>query len=129
MATGRASRPAWTHSELDAALDTALKRAVAISSSAAYTVALNSYIDFCSKHTFPTHPTPETFARYVVWMSKYVSPRTVNSYLSGICNRLEGTYPNVREVRSSVLVSNAMKGCMRMRNVAVKRKRALTNKF
>ncbi|KZS92198.1 hypothetical protein SISNIDRAFT_393879, partial [Sistotremastrum niveocremeum HHB9708] len=77
-------------------------------------------------HDFPTQPSADTLSFFVVYMSHYVSPRTVDSYLSGICNKLEAYYPDIRKLRSSLLVSNTLKGCKRLRNVAVRRKRALT---
>src|SRR5882724_5086451 len=37
-------------------------------------------------------------------MAHHIDPRSVTSYLSGICNTLEPYYPTVRSVRNSALV-------------------------
>ena len=59
-------------------------------------------------------------------MSHHIEPRSVSTYLSGICQQLEPYFPNVRAARLSPLVERTMKGCMRLKSAATKRKRALT---
>lgn len=59
-------------------------------------------------------------------MSHHIEPRSVSTYLSGICQQLEPYFPNVRAAHLSPLVERTMKGCMRLKSAATKRKRALT---
>ena len=63
---------------------------------------------------------------YIVFMSRHIDPKSVKTYLSGICQQLEPYFPNVHQARHSPLVERTMKGCMRLHGTATKRKRALT---
>jgi hypothetical protein len=92
------------------------------SSFGAYTSALNSYLTFCNLHHLPADPTPDTLSFYVVFLSSHINPKSVNSYLSGICRQLEPFYPDVRHNRKTILVSRTMAGCMRRFGRTVKRK-------
>jgi hypothetical protein len=83
------------------------------SSSSAYSSALNSYITFCTTHNFPLDPTEDTLSFFAVYMSTFIKPSSVNSYLSGICRELEPFFPYVRKNRKSILVSRTLTGCMR----------------
>jgi len=93
----------------------------------AYTSALNSYITFCNLHGLPIDPTPDTLSFYVVFLSTYIKPDSVNSYLSGICRQLEAFYPEVHHNRKTLLVSRTMTGCMRHFGSPVKRKAPLSH--
>ena len=46
---------------------------------------------------------------YVTFQSSYINPKSVDSYLSGICNQLESHFPDVQNVRKSLMVSQALK--------------------
>ena len=59
-------------------------------------------------------------------MSHHIDPKSVSSYLSGICQQLEPYFPNVRPSRHSPLVNRTLKGCLRLKGSAITRKRALT---
>ena len=59
-------------------------------------------------------------------MSHHIEPRSVKSYLSGICQQLEPYFPDVRASRHTPLVERTMKGSLRLKSSAIKRKRALT---
>ncbi|KAF8800944.1 hypothetical protein BYT27DRAFT_7311573 [Phlegmacium glaucopus] len=58
-------------------------------------------------------------------MSHHIKPRSVASYLSGICNQLEPFFPNVRTYRRHWLVSKTLEGCKKMFPSATLRKRPL----
>ncbi|PBK81851.1 hypothetical protein ARMGADRAFT_902732, partial [Armillaria gallica] len=77
-------------------------------------------------HKFPIQPTIDTMSYFIVFMSSHIKPDSVSSYLSGICNRLENFFPDVREVRNSLLVSRTLKGCKRLKGSTVKRKAPLS---
>jgi hypothetical protein len=91
-----------------------------------YGSALNSYIEFCRLHGFPVEPTTDTFSFYTVFMCHHIRPASVDCYLSGICNQLETHFPQVREIRKSVMVSRTLQGCKRLRGTAVRRKQPLS---
>ncbi|EPQ55313.1 hypothetical protein GLOTRDRAFT_106024 [Gloeophyllum trabeum ATCC 11539] len=58
---------------------------------------------------------------YVTYMSAHIEPRSVDSYLSGICSGLESYFPHVREARKSRLVSRTLRGCKRRYSQPVSR--------
>lgn len=92
------------------------------SSFGAYTSALNSYITFCNLHNLPVDPTPDTLSFFVVFLSSHIEPRSVNSYLSGICQQLEPFFPEIRQNRKTLLVSRTMSGCLCRFRSPIKRK-------
>jgi len=71
------------------------ERAIAIGctieprTAAAYSSALHSYLTFCSLHNLPCEPTPDSLSFFVVYMSYHIKPKSVENYLTGICNQLE----------------------------------------
>ncbi|CCM05978.1 uncharacterized protein FIBRA_08219 [Fibroporia radiculosa] len=104
----------------------ALGHALDQSTQDTYSSALNSYLTFCCSHNFPIEPTPDTFSFYAVYMSSFIKPDFVDSYLSGICSNLEPYFPSVRQIRKCPLVSRTLHGCMCLRGSSIHRKRALT---
>ena len=97
------------------------------SSFGAYTSALNSYLTFCNIHHFPVDPTPDTLSFFVIFLSTFIKPDSINSYLSGICQQLEPFFPDVRQNRKSMLVSRTMTGCLRRFGSPVNRKSPLSH--
>ena len=110
----------------------ARERAIAIacaiepSSASAYSSAVKSYFNFCSLHSFPVDPTPDTLSFFTVYTAHYIKPESVLSYLSGICNQLEPFFPNVRSHRHHWLVTKTLAGCWKMFPSAVLRKWPVT---
>ena len=86
-------REAWTMERLNAELAINLGMAIDRSTHSSYTSALNSYITFCRLHGFDIEPTPKTLALYVTFQSTYINPKSVNTYLSSICNQIETHFP------------------------------------
>ncbi|CAL1707955.1 unnamed protein product [Somion occarium] len=119
-------RKPWSLERLIHSRSLALSNALDLSTKSSYSSHLNSYLEFCHIHTFPVEPTEDTFSFYIIYMSHHIEPRSVNSYLSGICNELEVYYPNIRKIRTSRIVSCSLKGCKRMLSNPIKCKRALT---
>jgi hypothetical protein len=105
----------------------ALGFTLASSTSASYNSATASYIEFCRLHNIALTPTPDTISLYVVWMSSYIRPLSVDSYLSGICNKLEDDFPDVRNVRHSHLVQWTLAGCKCHFSHPIKRKEPLSH--
>ena len=116
----------WSRDGLVRERAIALGHAIDTSTLNCYSSALNSYLTFVRLHNLPVEPTPDTLSFYTVFMSHHIVPKSVGSYLSGISNQLEPYFPDVRAIRKSRLVERTLKGCMRTRGVATKRKRALT---
>jgi hypothetical protein len=120
------AREAWSRERLVHERSIALGQAIDESTLKTYSSALNSYLTFVRLHDLPVEPTPDTLSFFTVFMSHHIDPKSVSSYLSGICQQLEAYFPNVRHARNSPLVERTMKGCLRLHGSAVKRKRALT---
>lgn len=95
--------------------------AIDLTTASSYNSAVNSYLTFCKLHAIPPEPSPDTFSLYVTWQSAHIDPKSVDSYLSGICNNLEPFYPEIRQVRKSLMVSRTLKGAKRRHGRAVKR--------
>jgi hypothetical protein len=115
-------RDAWTLDRLINERSISLGYSIDTSSFGAYTSALNSYLTFCNLHHLPVDPTPDTLSFYVVFLSSHIEPRSVTSYLSGICRQLEPFFPDIRINRKSTLVSRTLTGCMRRFSKPIKRK-------
>lgn len=122
----RQPRVAWSRERLEHERSIALGAVLEAASYASYSLALKSYTDFCALHNFPLEPTPNTLSLYVVYMCHHVQPKSVSSYLSGICNQLQTLYPKVRNNRKHKLVVNTLRGSTKLRAIATSRKRAIT---
>lgn len=59
-------------------------------------------------------------------ISLSVNLKSVNNYLSGVCNNLWGYFPNVRTARNSSLVTQTLAGCKWLYGLPSPCKRALT---
>ncbi|KAI0352120.1 hypothetical protein OH77DRAFT_1377794, partial [Trametes cingulata] len=77
-------------------------------------------------HHFPIEPTADTLSLFVTFMCHHIEPRSVDSYLSGICSELEPWFPDVRIARKSPIVARTLKGGKRLFSKPISRKRALT---
>lgn len=119
-------RQAWSRDRLLRERAIALGYAIDTSTLNTYSSALNSYLSFVRLHGLPVEPTSDTLSFFTVYMSHHIVPKSVGSYLSGICHQLEPYFPDVRSTRKTRLVERTLKGCMRLRGVSTKRKRALT---
>ncbi|KAF8233343.1 hypothetical protein L208DRAFT_1556783 [Tricholoma matsutake] len=58
-------------------------------------------------------------------MCHYIKPKSVDSYLSGVCNQLEPFFPDVRANRQHRLVVRTIQGCKKLRPSPPSRKRPL----
>ncbi|TFK78868.1 hypothetical protein K466DRAFT_534203, partial [Polyporus arcularius HHB13444] len=123
----RPERQPWSLERLLHERALALEHALDKSTHSSYSSALRSYLSFCDRQHFTIEPTEQTLSLYVIYECHHIEPRSVDSYLSGICSELEPFYPNVRKIRSSTLVSRTLRGGKRLYSQPVKRKRALTS--
>jgi hypothetical protein len=88
-------RQLWTLEQLNYKCSILLGMAIDHSTASTYSSALNSYLTFCKIHNIPVNSTPETLSYYVAFQSSFINPKSVNSYLSGVCNQLELFYPHI----------------------------------
>jgi hypothetical protein len=120
------SREAWSQDKLLREQAIALGLAIDSSTLNLYSSALNSYLTFVRLHNHPVEPSADTLSLYTVFMSHHIRPSSVTSYLSGICQQLKLYFPNICSAHNSSLVDRTIKGCMRLKETPIKRKRALT---
>ena len=59
-------------------------------------------------------------------MSHHIKPKSVDTYLSGICQQLEPYFPSMRTARMSMLCKRTLTGCKHLQGVPTIQKRALT---
>ena len=59
-------------------------------------------------------------------MAHHIKPKSVSSYLSGICNQLEPFFPDVRSHRRHWLVTKTLIGCRKMLPSTTTRKRPIS---
>ena len=69
----------------------------------------------------------DTLSFYIVFLSSHINPKSVNSYLSGICRQLEPFYPEICQHRKSLLVSRTMAGCLRRFGTPTKHKKPFSH--
>ena len=119
-------RERWSIERLRHERALALGEAIDLSTRKTYGSALNSYINFVLLHELPIEPTDDTLSLFTVYTCFHINPKSVDSYLSGICHQLEAFFPDVRKARSSMLVKRTLRGCKRLKGTPTKRKRALT---
>src|ERR1700683_4785986 len=119
-------RQPWTLERLNHERSILLGMAIDQSTATSYTSALNSYLTFCKIHQIPVDPTPETLSYFVTFQSSFINPKSVESYLSGICNQLEPFYPQVRKNRLSPLVTRTLAGAKHYHGVPTNRKAPLS---
>ncbi|KAF6761394.1 hypothetical protein DFP72DRAFT_778657, partial [Ephemerocybe angulata] len=77
-------------------------------------------------HHLHIQPTENTLSFYVTFMARYINPRSITAYLSGICHQLEPYYPNVRALRLSSVVTRTLRGAHRRHGAPFKRKMPIT---
>ena len=105
-----AHREPWTLERLKYECSILLGMSIDQSTFASNSSALNSYLTFCKSHGLPVEPTPQTLSYYTTFQSFHINPKSVNSYLSRICNQLEPYFPDVRHNRKSALVNRTLAG-------------------
>lgn len=119
------TRSRWPIDRLVQERNTALNSSLARSSNASYDAALRSWLNFSKLHEFDIEPNADTLSFYIAYESFYIEPRSIDTYLSGIINKLEPHFPNVRKLRSHQVVKRTLAGCMRLRSSPVIRKRPM----
>ena len=90
-------RVAWTLDHLNYELSILLGLSIDSTTAATYTSATNSYLTFCKKHHLSIEPTTETLSYYITYQTHFISPNSIDSYLSSIINQLKLYYPDIRK--------------------------------
>src|ERR1700674_506385 len=90
-------RELWTLDCLNYEQSILLRMSIDTSAATTYSSALNSYLTFCKMHGLPVNPTPQTLSYYTTFQSFFIDPKSVDSYLSGICNQLEPFFPDIHK--------------------------------
>src|SRR5882762_8632330 len=103
-------REPWTLEWLNYERSILLGMSIDHSTSTTYSSALNLYLTFCKSHNLPVEPTPQTLSYYTTFQCFYINPKSVDSYLSGICNQLKPFSPDVRLNRKLALVNHTLAG-------------------
>ena len=119
-------RQPWAMDRLIHERSILLGMAIDNSTANTYTSATNSYLTFCKLHGIPIEPTSETLSYYITFQSSHINPKSVESYLSGICSNLEPFFPEIRSNRDSALVKRTLRGALRRHGQPTKRKSPLT---
>jgi len=119
---GHASRSAWPLHRLLKERNIALGSSISLATTITYRHALRSWDEFIRLHNFPLCPSATSLSYFIAWLSTFISPRSVSSYLSGIFHHLEPSFPDVRQLRSHSLVLRTLKGVKRLHNRPVRRK-------
>lgn len=116
----------WSRERLLQRRDHYLYHSLSTATHLAYDSSLRSYCHFCQTHGLSSEPTPETLSLYVTFCASFVRPSTLQSYLSGICSRLEAEYPSVRQARVSPVILRTLAGIKCVHGTAVHRSSPLT---
>lgn len=119
-------REAWSRSRLIQERLSTLSMALEPGTKAAYMSHMRSYLHFCDLHSFSPSPSEDTLSFYVIWAAHNgLSPRSLTSYLSGICEFLKPYYPEASEIRKSFLVTRTLQGLHKRFAQPTSRKRPL----
>src|ERR1700683_4881065 len=119
-------RQPWTMDRLIHERSILLGMAINNSTVNAYTSATNSYLTFCKLHNLPITPTPETLSYYITFQSSHINPKSVESYLSGICSNLELFFLEIHSNWDSALVKRTLQGALCHHGQPTKHKSPLT---
>ena len=90
-------RVAWTLDCLNYEQSILLGLSIDSTTTAMYTFTTNSYPTFCKKHHLSIELTAKTLSYYITYQTHFISPDSVDSYLSGIINQLELYYPDIHK--------------------------------
>jgi len=77
-------------------------------------------------NNLPIDPTPETLSYYITFQSSHINLRSIESYLSGICNNLKLFFPEVQSNCAATLIKHTLKGALHCHGHPTKCKVSLT---
>jgi hypothetical protein len=122
-------QPTWqpcTHECLVCKCTIALGHTIEHTTKSSYNSGTNSYLTFCKVHHRPIAPVLKNLNIFTIFMCHHINPKSVDNYLSGVCNNLKGYFPNAHATQNSALVSCTLAGCKWLYDCPAHRKCALT---
>ena len=119
-------RVAWMLDCLNYEWSILLGLSIDSTTAAMYSSTMNSYLTFCKKHHLSIEPTAKTLSYYITYQTHFISPDSINSYLSGIVNQLKLYYPDVCKQWESLLIKHTLKGAWRLHSKGVRHKKPLS---
>ena len=125
MSSRQTPRAVWTLDHLNYEQSILLGLSIDSTTAATYSSTTNSYLTFCKKHQLSIEPMAETLSYYITYQTHFISPDSVDSYLSRIVNQLKPYYPDVCKQQGSLLVKQTLKGAQRMCSKGVCHKKPL----
>ena len=97
MLSRQPPRVAWTLDCLNYEWSILLGLSINSTTAAMYSSTMNSYFTFCKKHHLSIEPTADTLSYYITYQTHFISPDSIDSYLSSTANQLEPYYPDVHK--------------------------------
>ena len=126
MLSRQPPRVAWTLDCLNYEWSILLGLSIDSTTAAMCSSAMNSYFTFCKKHHLSIEPTTDSLSYYITYQTHFISPDSINSYLSSIVNQLKPYYSDVCKQWGSFLVKCTLKGAQRLCSKGVCCKKALS---
>lgn len=116
----RTARPPMDLALLDEYVSHLQLNAIEVGTFKGYQTGIRDYINFCINHSLPLTPTPQTFARYIAYTSRFIA--SAPKYLTGACHFLIDLYPDFDSSRAHPLVQSTIRGAKKIRADPVHRK-------
>ena len=127
MSSRQPSRAAWILDHLNYEQSILLGLSIDSTTAATYSSATNSYLTFCKKHQQSMELMAETLSYYINYQTHFISPDSIDSYLSRIINQLEPYHLDVYKHWGSLLVKQTLKGAWRMYSKGVCQRETLVS--
>lgn len=118
--THRTTRPPMALADLDARVKLLQFHSIEKSTRKSYATGARDYINFCTTHSLPLDPTPQTLARYIAFTSRSIA--SARKYLTGARHFLSDLYPSFDANRAHPLVQAILTGSRKLRADPVHRK-------
>lgn len=118
-------RPIWTEDQFISKQVRALGMKLDHAMWCSYESAFNSWRTFADHHSFPIFPSVITLSNYVLYMSDFIKPDSVATYLAGIIHYLSPIYPDIQDIHNSSLVKDCLTGCCCLNNKPIIQKQPL----
>jgi hypothetical protein len=114
------ARPVMDLGDLDCRTLWLQAHAIEKSTNKNYITGARDYLRFCTTHSLPIDPTPQTLSRYLSYTSQFIASGP--KYLSGVRHFLHELYPDFDINRSNPLVTSVIRGSKKVRADPVRRK-------
>ncbi|KAH7913464.1 hypothetical protein BJ138DRAFT_1146041, partial [Hygrophoropsis aurantiaca] len=109
-------RESWSRERLEH------ERAIALAFADSYSSSLDTYLRFCALHHIDPEPTPDTLSHFAASLLPLIGQKYLKSDISDIVSDLKPFYPQLRTIRSSVIVKRTLSGSRHRLRGLIKRK-------